>query len=321
MNPIDDIAGFIRKNQRFALASHLHPDGDSIGCLLAMTLGLQALGKEADALGVDPVPFAYRGLPGVPLIHPPGKSSRPYDALILLECSRPERAGLEGLSPCPHIVIDHHLSCRPEGRINWIEPSFGATGQMVLRLLEALEVPICADIATNLYAALLTDTGSFQFNNTNARELHDAARLVDYGANPGEIAEMVFHANPPSKVLLMGKVLSTLQLEAQGRMAWVVMNRQAMESAGALPEDTEGIIQHLMSIHSVELAAFFKEDGDPSRFRVSLRSKGLLDVSSIAQGFSGGGHRNAAGFTIHQRLEAGIPEVLEALRRFLSGSA
>jgi bifunctional oligoribonuclease and PAP phosphatase NrnA len=314
---MDDIVAFIKEHQRFALASHINPDGDSIGSLLALTLGLRALGKKVDALSADPVPFAYCRLPGVSLIQRPAQTSQGYDGAVLLECSRPERAGMEGLDLRPWIIIDHHLSCRPEGLLNWIDPSYGATGQMILRLLEALGVRITPDIATNLYAALLTDTGSFQFNNTTPRELHDAARLAEYGANPSEIAEMVYNANQASKVLLMGKVLSQLHLEAEGRIAWVVMDRLTMEAAGALPEDTEGIIQHLMSIHTVQLAAFFKQDGELSRFRVSLRSKGFLDVSAVAQRFSGGGHRNAAGFTVHQTLERGIPFILETLNDFM----
>jgi len=314
---MESIVSFIRQHQRFVAVSHLNPDGDSIGSLSALALGLRSLGKEIDVLSSDPVPFAYCRLPGVSAFQITPKTVECHDAAILLECSGQERTGIRGLERNPLIVIDHHMNCRADGLLNWIDPGFGAVGQMILRLLEALQVPITAEIATNLYAALLTDTGSFQFGNTTACELRDAARLTEYGANPGEIAEMVFNANRAGKVLLLGKVLSRLRLEAGERLAWIVMDRKTMETAGALPEDTEGIINHLMSIHTVQLAAFFKQDGEDNRFRVSLRSKGCLDVSDIARQFSGGGHRNAAGFTVHQALESGVPMILNKLCAFL----
>ncbi len=310
---MESIVAFLKEHQRFVVVSHENPDGDSIGALLAITLGLRSLGKEVEAISADPIPLAYCRLPGVSEVRLAKITVRSYDAAILLECPGPERTGIEGLEKSPWIIVDHHRSCKPAGICNWIDADFGSVGQMVLRILEAMDVAITKEIATCLYAAVLTDTGSFQFGNTTARELRDAARLVQYGAKPDQVARMVYYANRPGKILLIGRLLSEMRMAAEGRIAWIVMDRETLESSGAMPEDTEGIINHLMSIHSVQVAAFFKQNGTSPHYRVSLRSKGDLDVSRIAQDFSGGGHRNAAGFTLHEDLDAALPKVIQAL--------
>jgi phosphoesterase RecJ-like protein len=162
----------------------------------------------------------------------------------------------------------------------------------------------------------MTDTGNFQYPSTTPVELMDAARLVQCGAQPAEIAAQVYHSFTPARIRLLASVLSTMTIDPTGRLAWVCMTKGMLESTGAHPEETEGIINHLMQIESVRLAAFFKQEAD-SQCKLSLRSKGELDVSQIAVMHKGGGHKNAAGFSIHAGLDEAqkliVPALLELL--------
>ena len=315
---IQEIARFLKEHQRILVASHSRPDGDAIGSMLAMGLALSALDKQVSMIGADPVPRDYRHLPGAQLIRlvqeVPGGG---WDGAVILECNDAERTGIQGLQSLFTINIDHHASSRDYANLNWVSVSFASVGQMVLRLLDAMDIPVSVDIATNIYAALMTDTGNFVFPSTTPVELMDAARLVQAGAKPAEIAEQIYHSFTPSRIRLLASVLSTMESDDSGRIAWVHMTHDMMESAGALPEETEGIINHLMQIESVRLAAFFKQDaGD--RYKLSLRSKGDLDVSRIAVRYQGGGHKNAAGFTLHADLAGAKAEILQALRELLN---
>jgi phosphoesterase RecJ-like protein len=266
----------------------------------------------------DPVPRDYRQFPGAHLIRivreiPEGS----WDGAIILECNDVERTGIRGLEPLFLVNIDHHASSRNFANFNWVDASFAAVGQMVLRLIDAMGIPLGADIATNIYAALMTDTGNFQFSSTTPVELMDAARLVQCGARPAEIAEQVYHNFTPARIRLLAAVLSTMETEATGQIAWVHMTRDMLESAGAQPEETEGIINYLLQIESVRLAAFFKQEA-VDRYKLSLRSKGELDVSRIAEQYQGGGHKNAAGFSVHTDLAEAKSQVLRALQELLN---
>jgi phosphoesterase RecJ-like protein len=286
--------------------------------MLAMGLALNALDKQVSMIGADPVPRDYRHLPGAQLIRlvqevPEGL----WDGAVILECNDTERTGIQGLQSLFTINIDHHASSREYANLNWVDVSFASVGQLVLRLLDAMGVPLSADIATNIYAALMTDTGNFVFPSTTPVEFMDAARLVQTGAKPAEIAEQIYHSFTFSRIRLLASVLSTMESDDSGRIAWVHMTHDMMESAGARQEETEGIINHLMQIESVRLAAFFKQDAE-DRYKLSLRSKGDLDVSRIAVRYQGGGHKNAAGFTLHTDLAGAKSEILQALRALLN---
>lgn len=315
-----NIVRCLQDKKRFLVLSHVCPDGDAIGSTLALALALRSAGKEADVIGADPTPHSFRSLPGAGTIRLGQEAPSNYDAAVILECSDPSRTGVKGLEDQFLINIDHHASAKPYGNLNWIDTSFGAVGQLIFRLIEAMNIPVTREIATNIYVALMTDTGSFQFANTTAVEFGDAGRLVRLGARPAEIYEQVFHSNTYQRMRLLGRVLSTMETTESHRIAWVYMLRDMLQHTGALPEDTEGIINHLLTIKTVQVAAFFKQESE-NCFKLSLRSKGDLDVSSIAQQYHGGGHKNAAGFTVHADFEAAKRQVLGQLQQLINHGA
>ena len=221
------------------------------------------------------------------------------------------RSTPQGLEEHFLINIDHHATSKPFANLNWIDPDTCAVAEMVFRLAQAAGVKISAEIATCLYAAVLTDTGSFCYAPTNARTFELAKSLVDYGADPARIAQSIYFSSPTSKMRLLGAALSTLQRE--GAMTWMSVTRHDMDRSGALDEDCEGLVNYALSIGEVEVAVFFRELPD-GRFRVSLRSKGQLDVSRIAEEFGGGGHSCASGCSVNGPLHAAVERVLGKVR-------
>ena len=309
------IVEFIAQHQRFAITSHSRPDGDSLGSSLALGQVFRALGKRARIVHADPPPAPYRFLPGAQEIEIGNRLQGDFEAVFVLECNRPDRTGLTGLERHYLINIDHHADAGDYGGINWIDPTAGALGEMIYLLALGLKVPVSAAMATNLFVAVSTDTGSFQFPNTTARTFEVSSRLVALGADPAAIAQRVYLSQPLSKVRLLGKVLETLELHRSGQIASMTLNPAMLEATGARADETEGIVTHALSVDSVRLVAFFREESN--RTRVSLRSKEALDVGSVAKLFGGGGHRNASGFTLFNGRGVGRAQVLTELEKLL----
>lgn len=301
---LDEIVRFTRRRQRFAVTSHARPDGDSIGSSLGLAIALEQIGKQVAVVHADPVPHAYAALPGVEKICRSNRLEGQHDAVFVLECSSLRRTGVEGLDRFPVVNIDHHAVDTDYGDLNWLDPSASALGEMILALVKALGARVTPEIAENLYVALSTDTGSFKFSNTTQRSFATAAELVRCGAKPGAVAQAVYLSQPLSKVRLLAKTLSTLQLHPSGKIAWVWMTRRMLEETGADANETEGIVTHPLSIDGVMAVAFIREEGD-RRFRISLRSKPPIDVSRVAEKHGGGGHANAAGLS----MNGGLSEV------------
>lgn len=312
-----EIVQYLRDHHRLVLTSHSRPDGDSIGSQLALGRGLEQIGKTVEIINSDPVPAVYRFLPGASRISVSGSfGSGNWDSLILLECNDFARPGLENLQFRHSINIDHHADGAAYADLNWIDPTAAAVAEMVYELLLALDVPILPEIATNLYTGILTDTGSFQFACTTARTFEICSSLLRHGADPAHVSREVYQSQPVAKVRLLARVLSTLQLDCEGRLAWISMPGELLEQVGADTSDTEGIVNHVLSISGVRVAAFFRE-GDSEGIRVSLRSRNGLDVSRVARGFGGGGHTMASGLTVRLPLEQAIEVVLQELRTLL----
>lgn len=305
----------IRQRRSFLLSSHARPDGDAIGSVLAMAGILRKMGKNTEIVMSDSVPVIYQPLPYAENIVHSSRVNGHYEAVILLECDSIQRTRLQGLDQYFLINIDHHASARRFANVNWIDPSACACAEMIFRLGKAAGVNITAEIATCLYTAVLTDTGSFAYSNTNARTFELARDLVELGADPTRIAQNVYFSNPTSKMRLLGAALSRLHRE--GPIAWMTVTRNDMDQSGALDEDCEGLVNYALSINGVEVAMFFREIAD-HRVRVSIRSKGALNVSTIAEHFGGGGHECASGFALDGPLAMAIDRVLEALRDNLS---
>src|SRR5437588_9471461 len=301
----------IEQRRRFVLTSHARPDGDAIGSALACGQILRCLGKDAEVVLRDPVPRIYQLLPFAEKVVQADRINGDYEAAIILECDSIQRTRLDGLERKFLISIDHHLSGRPFAHVNWIDPKAVATGEMVYWLAREARVEITPEIATCLYTALLTDTGSFMFEGTNEHTFALARELVVAGADPVHCARNIYFGHSTAKMRLLGAALSNLHRE--GPLAWIWVTQQQMEQAQAKEEDCEGIVNYALSIQEVEIAAFFREMPD-GRYRVSVRSKGKLNVAEIAELFGGGGHECASGCSMDGPLSIAVALMLEKIR-------
>ncbi|MGO8794872.1 MAG: DHH family phosphoesterase [Candidatus Sulfotelmatobacter sp.] len=309
---LQDVLQQIEQRDRFVLTSHARPDGDAIGSALACCQVLRALGKQADVVLHDGVPRIYRKLPFADQVLQSNRVGGDYDAAIILECDSIHRTRLEGLEDRFLISIDHHLSGRPFANVNWIDPHAVATAEMVFRLAREAGANFSPEIATCLYTALMTDTGSFMFQGTNQHTFALARELVLAGADPSYCARNIYFAHSVAKMRLLGEALRSLHTE--GHIGWTWVTNEQMDRFEAKEEDCEGLVNYVLSIGEVEVAAFFRELPD-GRLRVSLRSKGKLDVAKVAERFGGGGHECASGCSLEGPLDVAVPQVLELLRR------
>jgi bifunctional oligoribonuclease and PAP phosphatase NrnA len=308
---VTEVLKQIERRERFVLTSHARPDGDAVGSVLACSQILRAMGKEAQVVLADGVPRIYRPLPFTDTVIEKTEINGDYEAAIVLECDSIQRTRLEGLDRKFLISIDHHLSGRPFAQVNWIDPAACATGELVYRLARQAGVPISPEVATCLYTAVMTDTGSFMFQGTNEHTFALARELVLAGADPAACARNIYFSHPTAKMRLLGAALSNLHRE--GPLAWIWVTREQMDRAGAIDEDCEGLVNYALAIHGVEVAAFFRELSD-RRYRVSLRSKGQLNVATVAERFGGGGHKCASGCSLDGPLSVAVARVLAQLR-------
>ncbi len=310
-DPVEAILQVLRSGERFLVCSHSRPDGDAVGSILAMGMLLQQMGKRADLVTADRVPVIYRSLPQAGSIHTALRVHGPYDAAILLECDGLGRTRLRGLDEFFIINIDHHASGRPWANLNWIDREASSVGELVYRLVKAAEVTVTPEMASCLYATVLTDTGGFCYGSTRASTFALARDLVEAGANPIRIAQDVYFSAATSKMLLLGAALGNLHRE--GRLAWLWVTHDDMVRTCASEEDCEGIVNYALSIAGIEAAAFLRELPE-RRIRLSLRSKGKVNVAAIAERLGGGGHENAAGCTLEGPLSRALEEILAQLR-------
>jgi phosphoesterase RecJ-like protein len=304
---MEELVASIRSKERFLVATHVRPDGDAIGSVLAMTHLLRRLGKKADAYCQDPVPSAYRFLPDAQSIRDAVSQPSLHHVAILVDCGEFQRVGpslSESIRQVPFLIsIDHHVSHTSFGDLFWNRTSASSTCEMLYDLCAKLRLTIDADLATALYTGLLADTGSFRFSNTNRRVLEIAGDLVASGADPAYIAERVYESASAQSLQLLARVLSTLSFHSSGRLATAEMNKKMFFETAAIPADAEGFINFLRSVKSVDMAMLFRE-GAEGNVHVSLRSKGNVDVASFAQKRGGGGHRHAAAFEVSGKLGA-----------------
>lgn len=308
---VQDVLRSIDEHQHFVLTSHARPDGDAVGSLLACHQLLKQLGKSTTAVLSDGVPLIYRPLPLAGEIVHASAIDGEHQAALILECDSLQRTRVKGLEEKFLINIDHHASAKPFADINWIELSACAVAEMVYRLIQEANAKVTPEIATCLYTAILTDTGSFCYESTTERTFKLAQELVRLGAHPAKIAQNVYFSNPTSKMRLLGAALSTLNRE--GSLAWMHVTDQELKRSGGLEEDLEGLVNYALGIEAVEVAVFFRELPD-HRYRVSLRSKGGVNVAEIAERFGGGGHACASGFSLAGPLARASEQVLAYFR-------
>ncbi len=311
----------LRQHESFCIVGHIRPDGDCIGSQLGLGLALKNAGKKVTCWNEDVLPDKLRFMdPSGRLLQQP-TSGRAFDCVIATDCATFERLGR--VAPCigqrkVFLNIDHHASNTRYADINWISPKEPSTGELIVRLLEAGGWPITPPIANCLFAAISTDTGSFQYPSTRPPTFHIAAKLVQRGADLGRICNDVYHSYSLSRVRLLQHVYNEFKLTADNQIAYFWLRKKDYVRTGAKPDDSEGLIDHVRAIEPVVVACLFEEmDGDLTR--ISLRSKNeKVNVNNIAQLFGGGGHHAAAGARVNGKPAAVQRKVIEAVKQALS---
>lgn len=291
---LDALVERLRSGQRFVISSHQRPDGDAIGSAMAAAYALRALGKHADVVFDAVPPHFLLPFPGVDGIRVSTSVSGEYDGALVMECGALDRTGVRGLDRAPVLNIDHHVGNTRYGTINWIDESAAACTELVFTLSEALGAPLTPEIATHIYLGVLTDTGSFHFSHLTPRTYEIARRCVEAGADPRWIARTHYDSSTLGRVRIFGAVLNGMELDPSGRVALLTVTQDMTRAAGATYDDTEGLINFPLTVKDIEAVAFFKEMPDGT-WRVSMRSKGAVNVRAIAGQFGGGGHVNASG--------------------------
>ncbi len=313
---LDQIGRVLRENERFAVLSHIRPDGDALGSQLALALSLQQLGKKVRVWNEDGMLEKYSFLPRGDLLTKPPHTAEDVDAAIALDTAIQNRLGTAFTavrSAKIWINIDHHLSNPGYGDLVHVDPTAPATGQIIFDLIKSQGFPFDREIAENLYAAISTDTGSFQYPKTSARTFEVAAELVCTGIDVGQLSQQLYENYPRRRVELLRELLRTMRFERDGRIASFSLALKTAAELQLLPEDNEGLIDHLRAIRGVIVAVFFEELAD-GKVRVSMRSKSdAVDVCAICQKFGGGGHTLAAGARVRGTLAEVERNVLEEI--------
>ncbi len=302
----------LKKSKHVLIASHENPDGDAIGSLLATGLALQSIGKQTSLYNVSKIPAVYRFLPKVNAIARHIENLKAYDTAVILDCGDLNRIGTlaDKVSKIPFIInIDHHETNTRFGNLHFIDISACATAEIVYRLICKMNTPLSKDIATALYAGILTDTGSFRFSNTNQNAFAICKDLVDCGVEPYRVAQYVYGTYSLGRIKLLNLALDSIEISQNGQLSIMTLTQKMLKETGTHTEDADGLINYARRIEDVKVAALIHELSAGSfgqdkkrRFHVSLRSDGSLNVAQMASALGGGGHSSAAGFTIESTL-------------------
>jgi phosphoesterase RecJ-like protein len=309
-----EIGRALREHNKFAVLSHVRPDGDALGSTLALALSLKGLGKEVRAWNEEGMLEKYNFLAQAELLTQPPSEAEDFDVVVALDTAVQNRLGTT-TSAVRHaklwINIDHHPSNPRYGDLVYIDPTAPATGQILFEFLTNQNFPITPEIAENLYAAISTDTGSFQYPNTTVRTFEIAAELVRCGVEVGRISQLLYENFPRRRIELLRELLGTMQFGCDRKLAWFSLSKAAALALGVIPEDNEGLIDHLRATRGVIVAIFFEELID-GKVRVSMRSKNeVVDVCAICTQFGGGGHVLAAGARVRGTLTEVEKKIVE----------
>ncbi|MBA2380122.1 MAG: bifunctional oligoribonuclease/PAP phosphatase NrnA [Blastocatellia bacterium] len=316
---LSQVVELIETKNTFGITTHIKPDGDGVGSSLGLCWLLRSLGKEAEVLVHGEIPIAYQSLPGADKIRNVAEIDSQYDAVFVIECSDLHRPGIAGLDKEFTVNIDHHATSEHFGTINWIDSTASAVGEMIYNLCKAIGGRVTKEIAECVYMALVTDTGSFHFSNTTERTLKVASELVKVGVRPERVSEAVYNSYPWSRIELMRQVLDTVKRDETGRVAWMRQTLKMRELAGAVDGDNNGFVNIPLAARDILAVAYMREVGDHV-YRVSVRSKGSINVARVAEQFGGGGHRNAAGLTVSGDWDEREREIVEALSKAVERS-
>ncbi|MDP2853093.1 MAG: bifunctional oligoribonuclease/PAP phosphatase NrnA [Smithellaceae bacterium] len=313
---IKEILAAIAQGEKFLITAHVRLDGDALGSELALYLMLKDLGKEAVICNQDATPSHYRFLPAAGRIVHELENVEKYDVAFILDCAELDRVGkISGdiVRVKTLINIDHHVSNGGFCQLRLLDPKASSTGELLYRLMRKMHVKMTKDICTNLYAAILTDTGGFRYSSTHQETLRAAGDLVEGGASPQWISENIYESDPPVKLQLLSRVLETLTLDMKTKTASLVVTQQHLQDTGAMMEHTDGFIDIPRTVKGIDIAMLYTQT-EGNHFKLSLRSKGKVNVEKIARKFGGGGHINAAACRVEGNIDEIKRRVLEAVR-------
>jgi phosphoesterase RecJ-like protein len=313
---IKEILAAIAQGEKFLITAHVRVDGDALGSELALYLMLKDLGKEAVICNQDATPEHYQFLPAAERIVHELENVEKYDVAFILDCSELDRVGkISGdiVRVKTLINIDHHVSNGGFCQLRLLDPKASSTGELLYRLMRKMNVKMTKDICTNLYAAILTDTGGFRYSSTHQETLRAAGDLVEGGASPQWISENIYESDPPVKLQLLSRVLETLTLDMKTKTASLVVTQQHLQDTGAMMEHTDGFIDIPRTVKGIDIAMLYAQT-EGNHFKLSLRSKGKVNVEKIARKFGGGGHINAAACRVEGNIDEIKRRVLEAIR-------
>ena len=320
IRPLSETAAAIGASQTIVLACHVNPDGDALGSLLGLALALIPLGKDLVCLSQDGVPEILRFLPGAEMIVKTTDVAA-FDLALVVDSGELARVG-ETVKPliarARRVVdIDHHVTAGAFGDIRVLDASAASTAEIVYALLQTLGTPITPDIATCLFTGIITDTGSFRFQNVTPNTLRVAAKLLEAGAPPAHISENVFENRTFAATRLLGAALAALSQTPDGLVVWTRITAKDFRTLGATDQDTEGIVSYVRGVRGAEVGILFREmEGGP--IRVSLRARESVNVAEIAARFGGGGHRMASGCTLNVPLAEAEQAVVRAVQEALA---
>lgn len=314
MQGADAVVRAIQAHRSFLVTAHRNPEADALGSSLALAYLLRQIGKQATVVTIDPVPRVLNFLPHVGIHRRIERLDEPPEVLCVLDCGDAERTGLfmPGTRAAKTVVnIDHHITNRMFGDVNWVVAEAAATAELIYDLHAALKQTVGRDAAVCLYTALASETGNFGYSNTSPKVFRVAADLVELGVDPWQVAQHL-RENTPQRLKLMGEVLGTMDRAEAGRIAWVSVTQAMFARTGTTAEDTEDFVNLPRSLPNVEVAVLFREV-DARTCKVSLRARNAVDVAEIAERFGGGGHKKAAGCTVAGSLDEARRALLAAI--------
>ncbi|MGV8058295.1 MAG: bifunctional oligoribonuclease/PAP phosphatase NrnA [Smithellaceae bacterium] len=316
MKMIKEIIESINKGRSFLITSHVRLDGDALGSELAAYLMLRDLGKRAVVYNQDSTPEHYRFLPAAQnIVHDPGDMEQ-YDVAFVLDCSELTRVGDQSakIGKIKKLInIDHHVSNGGFCEITLLDAQASSTGELIFRLMREMDIPMTKDICTNLYTAILTDTGGFRYSNTRQGALFAAGTLVEKGADPQWISENIYESDPPAKLKLLAKALETLSIDLKIKVGSLTVTQTMLQDTGASIEHTDGFVDIPRAVKGIEIAVLYTQVNS-NYFKLSLRSKGKINVEQVAKKFGGGGHINAAACRIEGDIESIKLKIVEAIK-------
>ncbi len=314
---IENILLEIKKRETFLITTHINPEGDAIGSSLALAIALSSIGKKVSLYTSDPVPKVLSFLPHSDMIRQVKVVDERFDAVIVVDCGDLERVGFLRADNIPAeilINIDHHITNTGFGTLNLVTEAVAAA-ELVYQIIKRLGIPVTPEIAICIYTAVMTETGSFRYSNTNRDTFRMAEEMVGFGVNPWEVAEHIYNRNSMGRIRLLGQILANLDVSDNGKIAWVIVREQMYQDTGSTKEDVEDVINFPRSIEGVEVAVLFRESNH--NWKISLRSNGRVDVSALALEFGGGGHSMAAGFFIKGPLGDVMKKVITRVEKTL----